>query len=181
MRGFLVSYSEHEQQMHIRNQDGGDRVLARRRELVDSATQTMVADEFYDGKPWVDLSEEEPMQGLKRFAGVDMQPTSDQDFCRQIFHVLNMDANVSVDSRVFMQKRAQRKYLAGSGLTTGTGHFGETKATVGGYPELSLPGLSYHIILARVTLYLADETTLHDMLGTAWLTIALRIHVARLK
>ena len=29
----------------------------------------MVADEFYDGKPRVDLSEEELMQGLKRFAG----------------------------------------------------------------------------------------------------------------
>ena len=48
------------------NQDGGDRVLARRRELVDSATQMMVADEFYDCKPWVDLSEEELLQGLKK-------------------------------------------------------------------------------------------------------------------
>ena len=41
--------------------------------------------------------------------------------------------------------------------------------------------ISYHIILARVTLYLIDETTLHDMLGAAWLTVALRIHAARLK
>ena len=49
MREFLVAYSGYEQQMHIINQDGGDRILARRRELVDSATQMMVADEFYDG------------------------------------------------------------------------------------------------------------------------------------
>ena len=63
---FLVAYSEYEQQMHITHQYGGDRVLASRRELVDSVTQMMVADEFYDGKPYVDLSEEEPLQGLKR-------------------------------------------------------------------------------------------------------------------
>ena len=31
--------------------------------------------------------------------------------------VLKMDASVPVDSRVFMQKRALRKYLADSGLT----------------------------------------------------------------
>ena len=116
MREFLVTYSEYEQQMHITSQDRGDRVLARRRELVDSATQMMVADEFYDGKPWVDLSEKELMQGLKMFAGVDIQQTSDEDFCRQIFRVLKMDASVPVDSRVFMQKRALRKYLADSGL-----------------------------------------------------------------
>ena len=76
----LVAYSEYEHQMHITNQDGGDRVLARRRELVDSATQMMVADEFYDGKPRVNLSEGELMHGLKRFAGVDIQQTSDEDF-----------------------------------------------------------------------------------------------------
>ena len=102
--------------MHYTNQ-GGDRVLARRRELVDSATQMMVADEFYDGKPWVDLSEEELMQGLRRFAGVDMQQTSDEGFCRQIFRVLKMDASVPVDSTVFMRKRAPWKYLADCGLT----------------------------------------------------------------
>ena len=74
MREFLVAYSEYEQQMRtsIANQDGGDRVLARRRGLVDSATQMMVADEFYDDKPWVDLSEEEIIQALKKFAGVDL-------------------------------------------------------------------------------------------------------------
>ena len=104
MREFLVAYSEYEQQMRITNQDGGDRVLARRRELVDSATRMMMADEFYYGKPWVDLSEEELMQGLKRLAGVDMRQASDEDFCRQIFRVLKMDASVPVDSRVFMQK-----------------------------------------------------------------------------
>ena len=67
MREFLVTYSDHEQQMHITNQDGGKRVPARRRQLIDSATQMMVADEFYDGKPWVGPSEDEIMQGLKGF------------------------------------------------------------------------------------------------------------------
>ena len=43
--------------MHVANEDGRDRVLARRREIVDSATQIMVADEIYDGKPWIYLSE----------------------------------------------------------------------------------------------------------------------------
>ena len=70
---FLVAYLQHEQKMHITIQDGGDRVLARRRELVDSATQMMVADGFYDGKPWFDVSEEALMQGLQTFAGADIQ------------------------------------------------------------------------------------------------------------
>ena len=116
MREFLVAYSEYEQQMHITNQDGGDRVFARRRELVDSATQMMVADEFYDGKPWIDLSKEELLQGLKVFAGVDMQQTTDEEIFRQIFRVLKMDASVAIH-RAFMQKRPLRKYLADSGLT----------------------------------------------------------------
>ena len=38
-------------------------------------------------------------------------------FCRQIFRVLKMDASVPVDSRVFIQKRALRKYPSDSGLT----------------------------------------------------------------
>ena len=117
MREFLVAYMEYEQQMHVANEDGGDRVLARRRELVDSATQMMVADEFYDGKPWIDLSEQELKKGLEKFSGVDVQQTSDVDFCRQIFRVLKMDASVPVDRRVFRQKRALRKYPADSGLT----------------------------------------------------------------
>ena len=74
---FLVAHSECEKHSHITNQDGGDRVLARRQKLIDSATQMMVADELYDGKPWVDLSEDELLQGLKSIAGVDMQQTSD--------------------------------------------------------------------------------------------------------
>ena len=93
-------------------------MLARRRELVDSATHMMVADEFYDGKPWIDLSEQELKNGLEKFAGVDVQQTSHVDFCRHIFRVLKMDASVPVDSRVFMQKRALRKYLADSGSRT---------------------------------------------------------------
>ena len=47
-------------------------MLARRRELVDSATQMMVVDEFYDGKPWIDLSEQELKKGLEIVAGVDV-------------------------------------------------------------------------------------------------------------
>ena len=50
--------------IHVANEDGGDRVLARTRELVDSATQMMVADEFCDGKLWIDLSEQELKKGL---------------------------------------------------------------------------------------------------------------------
>ena len=42
----------------------------------------MMADEFYDGKPLVDNSEEELIQELKRFAGVDICKTIDEDFCR---------------------------------------------------------------------------------------------------
>ena len=52
---FLLLTWEYEQQMHVANEDGGDRVLTRRRELEDSATRMMVVDEFYDGKPWIDL------------------------------------------------------------------------------------------------------------------------------
>ena len=75
-REFLVPYLEYEQQMHVANEDGGDRVLARRRELVDSATQMVVADEFYDGKRWIDVSEQELKKGVEKFAGVDVQQMS---------------------------------------------------------------------------------------------------------
>ena len=54
----------------------------------------MEADEFYDSEPWVDLSEEELLQGLQRFAGVGIQQMSNEDFCRQIFRVLKTDASV---------------------------------------------------------------------------------------
>ena len=73
MREFHVSYSECGHQMHSTNQHGGDRGLARGRELVYWSTQMMVADKCYGGKSWGDLSDEELLQGLKRFAGVDMQ------------------------------------------------------------------------------------------------------------
>ena len=80
MREFLFVYLEYEQQIHVANEDGGDRVLARRRELVDSAAQMVVVDEFYDGKPWIDLSEQDLKKGLENLAGVDVQKTSDVDF-----------------------------------------------------------------------------------------------------
>ena len=54
----------------------------------------MVADEFYGGKPWIDLFEQELKNGLEKFAGVDVQQTSDVDFCRQTFRVLKIDASV---------------------------------------------------------------------------------------
>ena len=54
---------------------------------------------------------------MNRFAGIDMQQTSDEEVCRQIFGMLKVDASVPVDSRVFMQKRARRKHLAKSRLT----------------------------------------------------------------
>ena len=57
------------------------------------------------------------MQGLKTFAGVEGQQTSDEEFCCQMFRVLRMDAGVPVDSRAFMRKRALRKHLTDSGLT----------------------------------------------------------------
>ena len=80
MREFLVACLECEKQIHAANDAEGDRVLARRRELVDSATQTMVADKFYDGKPWIDLSEQELKKGLETFAGVDVEQKSDVNF-----------------------------------------------------------------------------------------------------
>ena len=104
---FLLLARSMKQQMRVANQDGGDRAFARRRELVDSATQMMVADEFYDGKTWMDLSEQQLKKGLQKVASVDV--TSAVDFCRQIFRVLKVDASVPVDSRVFMPKRALRK------------------------------------------------------------------------
>ena len=51
------------------------------------------------------------------FAGNDVQQTIDVDFCRQTFRVLKMNAIGPVDSRMFMQNRAMRKYLADRGLT----------------------------------------------------------------
>ena len=51
----------------------------------------------------------------QNIAGVDVQQTSNGEICRQVFLVLKMDASVPVDSRVFMQKRALRKYLVDSG------------------------------------------------------------------
>ena len=39
---------------------------------------------------------------LESFVGLDVQQTNDEDFCRQVFRVLKMDASVTVDSGVFM-------------------------------------------------------------------------------
>ena len=65
MRELVVVYTEYEQQVHIANQHG--RKTGGRRELVCSATEIVVADGFFEGKPWVNLSEGELMQGCKRF------------------------------------------------------------------------------------------------------------------
>ena len=68
-------------------------MLTRRRELVDSDTQMMVADDFYDGKLWMDLHQQEQTKWLQRFAGVDVQQTRDVEFCPQIFRALTMDGS----------------------------------------------------------------------------------------
>ena len=39
---------------------------------MDWSIQILTGDDFYDVTPWVDLSEEELMEGLKRFYGVDI-------------------------------------------------------------------------------------------------------------
>ena len=77
----------------------------------------MIADEFYDGKPRVDLSGQELKKGLEKFAGVDVQQTSHVDFCRQIFRALKMDASMPVDSRVFMQKPCENTLLTAGSRT----------------------------------------------------------------
>ena len=51
IRECIVAYLDYEQQMHVANYYGGDRLLPRRRELVRSATEMMVAEEFCDSKP----------------------------------------------------------------------------------------------------------------------------------
>ena len=71
-REFLVAYLEDEQRIHVANEGEGDRVLAKKQELVDSATRMMVADEFYDRKPWIDLSDLDLMKGLEMLAVVDV-------------------------------------------------------------------------------------------------------------
>ena len=48
--------------MLITNQDVGDRVLVRRRVLVDWAAHMVLSEKFSKGKAWVDLFEEELMQ-----------------------------------------------------------------------------------------------------------------------
>ena len=118
IREFLVAYSGYEQQMHITNQDGGDRVLARRRELVDSATQMMVADELYDmASPGSASPRRSSCKGLKGLLALICSRRVMRIFAARYSDLLKMDASVPVDSRVFMHKRALRKYLADSGLT----------------------------------------------------------------
>ena len=56
------------------------------------------------------------MQGLKRFAGVDLQQTSDEDLGRLKIGVVMMDKCVPVKRGVLMKKNAVRRYLADSGL-----------------------------------------------------------------
>ena len=82
MREIFVAYLDYEQQMHVTNEDG-EEGGSRRRELVDSVTQMMVAGGFYDDKPWIDLSDLELRKGLEALAGVDVRRTSDDvDFGR---------------------------------------------------------------------------------------------------
>ena len=72
---------EYEQQMGIIFEYGGNKVLAGKRELLDSETHVMVAVKFYDDKATVDLSGEEVTKALQPFAAVDVLLTSDEVFC----------------------------------------------------------------------------------------------------
>ena len=56
-----------------------------------------------------------------------------------------------------------------------------TKATVGGMLIANTPPFFTNGFepVAQVTLCLTDENTSRDMLGAAWLIIALRIHAAK--
>ena len=57
-------------------------MLAGKRELLDSETHVMVADEVYDGRATVDLLGEELTKAREPFAAVDALLTSDEVFCR---------------------------------------------------------------------------------------------------
>ena len=70
----------YEQQMRIIFEYGGDMMLAEKRDILDSETHVMVADEVYDDKATVGLSDEEPKKALKPFAAVDALLTSDEVF-----------------------------------------------------------------------------------------------------
>ena len=53
----------------------------------------VVADDVNDGNASVNFSDEELTKGLKTYAAVDLQLTSDEDIYHQISRVLNMDAS----------------------------------------------------------------------------------------
>lgn len=76
----------------------------------------VVDDAFNDVKAWNDLSEDELLQGVENVDGVDVHQTNDDDLGSRTFRMLKIDASVSVDSTVFMQERALRKYFFDSGL-----------------------------------------------------------------
>ena len=82
MREFRIAYSEYEQQMHIANQDGRARVLARGRELQDYATQMMVVDESTMASPGSTSPKRTSCNGSKFVYCVDVKQTSDADVCR---------------------------------------------------------------------------------------------------
>ena len=85
-----------------------------RRELVDSATQTMVADEFYQA-----LDRSLRAGAKKRARNLCWRWCAADACCRFLppdIPCAEMDASVLVDSRVSMQKRSLQKYLADSGL-----------------------------------------------------------------
>ena len=58
---------------------------------------------------------------------------------------------------------------------------GQTQDTVGGANTPPFFSHRFEPVARATLLYLTDETTLRCMLGAAWLTNALRIHVAKLK
>lgn len=82
-------------------------MLAGMRGPVDSATR-MVAGEVYDGRPLFDLIKEDLIQGLKSFADVDVQQTTDEEFDRQLFRLLKVGASGPVGGSVFIHQHARR-------------------------------------------------------------------------
>ena len=73
---------DYEQQIRITYAYGGDQVMAGRRELHDSDTHVMVADEVYNDRDTDDLLAAELTKARKSFAAVDVHLSSDEGFHR---------------------------------------------------------------------------------------------------
>ena len=91
----------------VRAADAYYKTRWRRRGAPQQAGAGRFSDPTNGGWPSVDHSEEELMQGLETLVGVDVQWTSDEDFCRQLFRFPKINVSVPVDSTMSMQKRGR--------------------------------------------------------------------------